>query len=510
MSGLFKVYFRFNQTFYLGKFFAIFHRSVKNTVSFSKKPPVKNQRSREMNRREQFDIAIAGAGVAGTALAKALADRGLSVCIVDKTEKVSPNILAGELLQPGGVSILENLGMLKSLEGYGALEVKGFAIFNGEKSLLLPYSSIGKERTVGYTFHFSDFVNGLRSYLKEKNGIYFRVGTIKELWLEGNCVKGLKYSDREGREIQIESKVTVIASGRNEVLREQAGGKANIKKLGYAIGMRLQDATLPLEGYGHVILAKPAPVLAYRIARDQVRILFDIPGKIPSQKNGELREFLLREIVPQLPREISEHLTETLQRERDKKLPVMQVLFKQPVMKSRPGSFIIGDALSTRHPLTGGGMTVALNDAQLLASYLAEANLQDTAELEKLASKFYRERERMAATIDMLSEALYRIFRAEEPGLELLRQAVIRYWELGGRAISGPMSLLSGLEPNPKLLFFHYVAVAALEMSRQLFRYQKLPLRKRIKNALALGDAAYKTISPHLPRALRSTLPPLS
>ncbi len=456
---------------------------------------------------EKFDAAIVGAGVAGTALAKALADRGFSVCIVDKDRYVSPTVLAGELLQPGGVRILQELGMEGSLEGREALTVNGFAVFDGEKSVVLPYASIGSDGLKGYTFHFSEFVNGLRDVISKEKNIQFRIGSVRKLLVEDGKVKGLVYSTPESGEIVIKSRVTILASGRNEKLREQAGGKADVKKLGYAIGVRLSEVELPWEGYGHIFFAEPAPVLAYRIARDSVRVLFDIPGKIPSQKDGELVKFLRERIVPQLPEELSNPLTESLKDE-SQKLPVMQVLFKLPVTKSLPGTFIIGDSLSTRHPLTGGGMTVALNDAKLLASYLdSPESLGDYKRLEQLAKKFYREREKMAATIDMLSEALYQIFRAEDSGRALLRQAVMNYWERGGQAIAGPMSLLSGISPDPRKLFFHYVSVALLEIGRQFFADDNLSLPERVKNAVTLGNAAYKTISPHLPRAVRSVLP---
>jgi squalene monooxygenase len=36
----------------------------------------------------------------------------------------------------------------------------------------------------------------------------------------------------------------------------------------------------------------------------------------------------------------------------------------------QPGALLLGDAFNMRHPLTGGGMTVALSDCSLLAELL--------------------------------------------------------------------------------------------------------------------------------------------
>jgi len=47
-----------------------------------------------------------------------------------------------------------------------------------------------------------------------------------------------------------------------------------------------------------------------------------------------------------------------------------------------PGAILLGDALNMRHPLTGGGRTVALSDVALLCSLLRSLqNLLDSASL---------------------------------------------------------------------------------------------------------------------------------
>lgn len=63
-----------------------------------------------------------------------------------------------------------------------------------------------------------------------------------------------------------------------------------------------------------------------------------------------------------------------------------------------------------RHPLTGGGMTVALSDTQLLAEMLQP--LPDFADQMRTASttaSFYTKRKPLAATINTLANALYQV-----------------------------------------------------------------------------------------------------
>lgn len=55
-----------------------------------------------------------------------------------------------------------------------------------------------------------------------------------------------------------------------------------------------------------------------------------------------------------------------------------------------PGALLLGDAFNMRHPLTGGGMTVALSDIVLLRDLLRPLrNLNDAPALCKYLESFY-------------------------------------------------------------------------------------------------------------------------
>lgn len=55
-----------------------------------------------------------------------------------------------------------------------------------------------------------------------------------------------------------------------------------------------------------------------------------------------------------------------------------------------PGALLMGDAFNMRHPLTGGGMTVALSDIVVLQNLLRPlTNLNDASTLSKYLESFY-------------------------------------------------------------------------------------------------------------------------
>lgn len=73
---------------------------------------IETQDRGEIRRREhhEADIVIVGAGVLGCAAAVAFGKQGRSVLLLEKSLK-EPDRIVGELLQPGGVRALEELGL---------------------------------------------------------------------------------------------------------------------------------------------------------------------------------------------------------------------------------------------------------------------------------------------------------------------------------------------------------------------------------------------------------------
>jgi hypothetical protein len=70
-----------------------------------------------------------------------------------------------------------------------------------------------------------------------------------------------------------------------------------------------------------------------------------------------------------------------------------------------------------------------------------------------------------AATINLLANALHRVFSAPDADADgtraRLRAACIDYLALGGPHAAGPIGLLAGLTPQPTVLILHFFAVAA-------------------------------------------------
>jgi 2-polyprenyl-6-methoxyphenol hydroxylase-like FAD-dependent oxidoreductase len=77
------------------------------------------------------------------------------------------------------------------------------------------------------------------------------------------------------------------------------------------------------------------------------------------------------------------------------------------------GALLLGDAFNMRHPLTGGGMTVALSDTRLLCEMLQPLpNFEDSIATARSTAEFYTKRKPVSATINTLANALYKVRQA--------------------------------------------------------------------------------------------------
>ena len=96
--------------------------------------------------------------------------------------------------------------------------------------------------------------------------------------------------------------------------------------------------------------------------------------------------------------------------------PSMQGLASQ----SLSGAIMVGDAYNMRHPLTGGGMTVAFNDAVILTRMLkpggdmglapGREGMEDWDRIAEGLRGWFWERKNLSGVVNVLSMALYDLF----------------------------------------------------------------------------------------------------
>ncbi|KAF8638224.1 hypothetical protein AX17_002373 [Amanita inopinata Kibby_2008] len=374
---------------------------------------------------------------------------------------------------------LRKLGLESCLENMDAITVNGYCVYDNGKSVHIPYPD-GYE---GRSFHHGRFIMNLRAAAKRAKGVDVIEATVTDL-LECNFTKRVigvratrkravaSSSTRQPVELPaIDSSLdcekesfyadlVVVADGcfsnfRNAVL----GDKLKSETRSHFVGAVLEDATLPIPKHGTVALVHGfGPVLLYQISERDTRMLVDV--KVPLPK--DLKGHILNNILPQLPSTVHQSIRNALDKDRLRRMPNS---FLPPIQQGRSGRkegvILLGDAWNMRHPLTGGGMTVALHDVVLLRELASRLdNLSDWNRMRDGLYRWHWHRKPLSSTVNILSVALYDLFGADDEELGILRTGCFKYFERGGECINGPVCLLSGIVPSPALLAYHFFYVA--------------------------------------------------
>jgi squalene monooxygenase len=465
------------------------------------------EQSREVRNRErrekshEADVVVVGAGVFGCAIAFALANQGRSVILLERWMH-EPDRIVGELLQPGGVEALRKLGLEHTLEGIDAIPCYGYhVVYRGEEvefayprvagdgRLLvggsaskakqngaanghaIPNGKKSDDRPEGRSFHHGRFIMNLRkACLGHPNISVFETEVVA-------TIKGENSDAVLGVETRTKNKttgektpdcffgaLTIIADGYASIFRKELLGTTPIVRSKF-YALELIDCPFPPAYHGHVVIGDQALALLYQIGTHETRALIDVPPNHPAAapEAGGVRNYISTVVIPALPAHVQPYVKKAL--EADNRIPKSMPNSWLPARKQthNDGVILLGDAHNMRHPLTGGGMTVAFHDAVILSDLLRPElvpDLSDHAAVRRAMGQLHWRRKQLTSIINVLAQALYSLFAADDWQLRALQKGCFRYFERG--FTDEPVALLGGILKRPLVLAYNFYAVAFL------------------------------------------------
>ena len=402
-------------------------------------PPISEASLRRIAHHES-DVLVVGAGILGTALAITLAraPHNRSVTLLERSLK-EPDRIVGELLQPGGVSALKELGIEECLEEIDSIRVQGYEVIYYGEGVEIKYpreaARIGvsekkceetNKRPEGRSFHHGRFIGRLRQVANREPNISVVESTVTNLLRDDYTgqILGVNCLTNGEKDVWF-GQLTVVADGYASKFRKEYIPKEVVSKSKFW-GLELIDAKLPKPMHGHVVLGDAAPVLLYQIGTHETRALVDVPEGLQSTsiKNGGVKGHLRNVVLPSLPDSVKPSFEKALD---EGKLRSMPNSFLPPSVNRTSGLVMLGDAMNMRHPLTGGGMTVAFNDVVLLSNLLHPDNVPELGRTDlvlKQMEHFHWKRKNLTSVINILAQALYSLFAAN--GMDLILLPTLR------------------------------------------------------------------------------------
>jgi 2-polyprenyl-6-methoxyphenol hydroxylase-like FAD-dependent oxidoreductase len=172
-----------------------------------------------------IDVAVVGAGTAGTAAALLLARAGHRVTLYERVPEPGP-VGAGIVLQPTGQAVLQRLGLLAPVLARGARIDRLRCVTGGGRSrpvVTLDYSALGRPLgtdAFGVGLHRGLLFQTLLQAVRAEPGIELRCGV--DVQAPAPTIDGVALRTRDGERLG-PHELVVVADGARSQLREHAG-----------------------------------------------------------------------------------------------------------------------------------------------------------------------------------------------------------------------------------------------------------------------------------------------
>jgi len=389
------------------------------------------------NIRSTYDAVVIGAGPAGCATAACFAARGASVLLVESNPKAARRF-AGEWIHPEGVRVLKAHGLLEGLDN--RVVTSGFVVFpnDGLGPIQLDYP----EDTTGLACEHEILVTHIRRRVTE----FPRVGYAEGVRAQPVGSDAVDLVARGGEARRVHTQLVAVAAGRSsrDVVSADAMREDQVS-ISQMAGLVVADSQLPCEGYGHVLIGGPGPVLAYRIDENRVRLCFDVPHA--SRRRAHAPEWIWKSFAEVLPPSLRAGVREELART---SLSWAAIGFRPRRYRTESGVALVGDVAGIFHPLSALGITMSVLDAEALAGAPG-------------LTEYAVDRASRSYIPELLSNAIYQAFVRDDAGSEAIREAIFGSWRSSPAHRSRTMKLL-GAASTSRAEFvraFSHVAIRA-------------------------------------------------
>ncbi len=348
-------------------------------------------------------VCVVGAGPVGSLMAVLWARRGATVYLLEARSDHRRR-LGGEWLHPAAVDLLDTLGVVPDIVRPGHATGRGFVVLpeDGSPPIELPYPG-GR---FGTSVEHGLLVAGVRQAAIATPGVTYLPNTHPTA-INGHTVEFAQASGDTG---SLSVDLIIGADGRGSRVRQWLFGQRRRRLLSCMAGVLLEGVTLPHEGFGHVLVGGPGPMLAYRLDERTTRVCVDLPAALCKQ--DDLNGFLSDHYTPFLPVTWREPFVEAcasgqLVWARNESEP-RAAYGEGPVR-------LVGDAVGCHHPITASGMTLGFGDAATLVEH---PKLHD-----------YQARRRAACDVPQaLASSLYAALAGRDEPAMVIRRAIYHCW----------------------------------------------------------------------------------
>ena len=367
-----------------------------------------------------FDVAVAGAGLVGMALAPALARAGLKVALIDRGPVAAPEFDTDTwdtrvyAISPGSATFLRSLGAWQMLpperiEAIETMHVAGDA---------------------GATIEFSAYQMGERAlaWIVEERAL--RAALLPLVFASGvdvidsvalasldNTPEGvsLVLAEQGGSERVLAARLVVGADGARSWVRQAAGLTAEPKSYGQSGVVANFACERGHHGVARQWFGADGSILAWLpLPGRRISMVWSAPDAMASQLMALDAAALATRVAAAGGHALGELTLITAAAA----FPL--AFLKLPATIGRRVA-LVGDAAHGVHPLAGQGVNLGFGDVEALAAVLAERGPATDPGAPVLLERFARRRAGPVLAMQTVTDGLVRLFRPSDPWLRTLR-----------------------------------------------------------------------------------------
>ena len=383
-------------------------------------------------RIEAFDIVISGAGIGALTLANYLAPLGFKILILDRRPAFDP-LHGGELVQPLGLAILEELSLLEALKQTPHTLYRSFDFLDDQGRLLMRSSYGMGEGPYPYALaiepHLMDHL--LAKNLSSYSHVVLRhESDFRDLTVDSSGVTAIY--GRGGETRQVLARVLVGDDGRHSRVRELAHipGTVESYRDSYLGGSLLLPEDLASltpavrESAGRYFLGPRSIFFFFSVSERRRFFLVLLP-----ERN---REKFFSKGVEAVLEKLDRHVPGFAEIARKNGLDKAEDFVELSVWKvdlerwCADGVVLLGDAAHAMNPHVAQGRNQAMEDARVLAPVLARALLSGPLVRREALLPYERARIPVTRSLHRLADEMTRVWNSGNPLVVRAREAAFR------------------------------------------------------------------------------------
>jgi 2-polyprenyl-6-methoxyphenol hydroxylase-like FAD-dependent oxidoreductase len=342
-------------------------------------------------------VVIIGAGPTGATLGMLLAQRGISVQLVEASRSFR-RIFRGEALMPSGLEAIAAMGLAdvvdriphQRLDGW-EFTIEGRSIFQVDEPMELG----GESCTLISQPEF------LEAVLERAAGDHFEFiqgSAVQDLLWEDDRVSGVKLAD--GRQLMAD--LVIGADGRNSIVRQKANLSLNENPKTFdVLWFKLPTSPDFVENRFHAVLRDRDGFGVFQSSEGNLQIGWSLHDDDPDWKTRDWPEVL----AAAAPDWLAGHLRS--QKDAIDRPLLLSVVAGCCPLWQVPGLLLLGDAAHPMSPIRAQGINMALRDVVAAANGLVPVLLRsrDLGAIDAVLPRIQADREPEILAIQGLQQA---------------------------------------------------------------------------------------------------------